>query len=451
MKKKLSLIFLHYLRILAKIQLLKVSFLLKIQGKKLTLIGITGSAGKTSTLLAAESMIKSTFSVKTNYGANSESGIPLNILGIKPKDFSPLDWLLISLLAPLKIFINWQVFQVYLIEMGIDEPTEPKNMSYLLKIVKPTIGVFLNVNPVHSAQFDPIINSSFHGKNRLHQILLAIGREKAKLINQLSPKEIAILNFDDPIVVAATQNSISSKITFGHSTNTTIKIIPKKYKTGFFTKYSINGKNYDLNLPTTVLPQIYETSFAAALAIALSLNISPDVALNNLQSNFHLPPGRSTVLKGINGLLIIDSTYNSSPKSAENLVSLLSQFPSPKIAVLGDMRELGQQSIKAHQNLLKHAQKTADIVIGVGIETQKYFTKVPTFQFWWQASDFLKNNILTDKKFHQATILIKGSQNTIYLEELVKSILADPSDSSQLCRQSTYWLKVKSKFFAANS
>ena len=68
---------------------------------------------------------------------------------------------------------------------------------------------------------------------------------------------------------------------------------------------------------------------------------------------------------------------------------------------------------------------------------------IPTFKFdyWWQAAEFLKQQINGDE-----TILIKGSQNTIFLEELVKSILLDPSDSSKLCRQSAWWLKTKNKF-----
>lgn len=425
MKKILSLFFLNYLRILSKIQLTKIRFLLKLQNKKLNIIGITGSAGKTSTLLATEAVLKEKFKTKINYGANSESGIPLNILGLEIKNFSFLNWFKIAILSPLKLITNWKIYEIYIVEMGIDSPNEPKNMSYLLKIIKPNVGIFLNANLTHSQNFDKTVSENIKGNQRIEKILENIGREKAKLINSLPSSGFAILNNNDLMIIKTTRTALAKIIT----------IKPAK-----------------IEIPKYILPKIYQISFGAAIAVANIFGIDQKTAISNLQKNFKLPPGRSSLLKGIKNSKIIDSSYNSSPLATQELLQFLGEFPHPRIAILGEMRELGQETQKSHEDLYKTAFKVADLIIGIGSKTKKYFSKNEktfTFQFWWQAADFLKK-ILDKKEFHKSTILVKGSQNTIFLEELVKKILKDKNDSKLLCRQSPYWLKLKKEFKVKN-
>ncbi len=396
MKQKISLLFLGYLRFFARLQLHKI----KLLNPKLKIVGITGSAGKTSTLLAAESALTPNFKVKTNYGGNSESGIPLNILGFKNPDFTLLSWLKIAFFAPFKLLTNWETYDVYLVEMGIDSPKSPKNMSYLLSIIKPDLGVFLNVTPVHLENFSSLDQ---------------IAQEKAKLVNSTAT---AIINKSDPLV--------------------------KKYT---YNKNTIPIKAVKIDIPNFVLPGIYDISLGAALAIAKYFNLDNSASINNIKNNFRLPPGRSSILKGINNSIIIDSSYNSSPLATSEMLSFLASYPSPKIAVLGDMRELGAASKISHQNLYQTALNSADIIISVGPECSRYFgSKAKKFMFWWQASDHLKNNLPQN-----ATILVKGSQNAIFLEELIKELLKNKSDISKLCRQSKYWLKIKTKFQTENS
>jgi len=101
-KPKLAWIFLHYLRILARFQLAKINFWRRIRGKKpVVIVGITGSAGKTSTMSATVAALKDSFQVKYSEKANSESGIPLNILGLAMKDYSLRDWWRVAVLFPL--------------------------------------------------------------------------------------------------------------------------------------------------------------------------------------------------------------------------------------------------------------------------------------------------------------------------------------------------------------
>ncbi|MGI5840705.1 MAG: Mur ligase family protein [Patescibacteria group bacterium] len=400
MKQKISIVFLNYLRILAKIQLFKIRIIQIAKKRPLCIIGITGSAGKTSTLSALHSALSPQYQIKTNSGSNSESGIPLDILGLKIKEFSLTSWLKIALLSIWKILTNWQSYQIYIAEMGIDSPKEPKNMTYLLKIFTPDIGIFLNVSPVHLEYFDS-----------LDQIAL----EKAKMIASLPSSGFAILNLEDPLVKKYAQN-------------TPARIVPIK--------------PVKINFPGFIIPDVYQDSFGAAIATARVLGIKTETATINIINNFRLPPGRASILRGLNNSTIIDSTYNASPLAATEMLNFLRNFPPPRIAVLGDMRELGQASREEHQKLYTKAIKSSDLLISVGPLTCKYFgPKAQKFDFWWQAADYMKTHLPTN-----ATVLVKGSQNTIFLEELVKSLLQNPSDKQLLCRQNNYWQKTKSAF-----
>lgn len=400
MKQKISLIFLEYLKFFAKIQLAKVRLIQKFKNQSLKIVGITGSAGKSSALLICEAALKPNFKVKTNNGYNSESGLPLSILGLKISDYNFFSWLEMAFLSPLKILTNWQSYQILLLEMGIDSPTYPKNMEFLLSIVQPDIGIFLNVTPVHLLNFKTIHH---------------IAQEKAKLINQ---SQLAIINSSDPLVEKYTTNK------------NIICLLPTH-----------------ITIPNTYVPKVYDITFGSAIALGTALGLDRTEIIKNIQSNFSLPPSRSSILKGIKNTTIIDSSYNSSPLACSEMLDFLNTFKSPKIAILGDMRELGSDSKTEHQKIYQKATSIADIIISVGSETQKYFgAKSQKFTYWWQASEFIKNN-LTNK----STILIKGSQNTIFLEELVKTLLKNKSDRQKICRQSPYWLQLKKEFRSKSS
>lgn len=395
MKKNISNLVLNYLKFFARLQLSKVRFIQKLKKRQLDIVGITGSAGKSSTLFACQAVLSSHFKIKTNNGYNSESGLPLSIIGLKITDYNLLSWLKIVFLCPIKLLINWQSYDILILEMGVDSPAWPKNMDFLLSVAQPNIAIFLNVNSVHLVNF----------KN-----LDQIAQEKAKMVNSA---KTAIINHQDRLVKKYTQNK------------NILNITPTKIKFDNF-----------------YLPDIYQISFGAALSLARIFNINYNEAIKNIQTNFVLPPSRSSILDGIKNTTIIDSSYNSSPIACTELLKFLTTFKTQKIAVLGDMRELGNSSQEEHQKIYDLAIKSADLVISVGPETKKYFgDKSKKFTYWWQAAEFLKDEIKGGE-----TILVKGSQNIIFLEELVKSILKNPKDSKKLCRQSPYWLKVKTKF-----
>lgn len=370
MQKHLAMFVLYYLRFFARIQIAKLKFL----NYKLKIISVTGSAGKTSTIEAIVTTLRPKYKIKVISGYNSESGIPLSILNLKLNGYSPIHWAIILVLAPIMLIANWSVYDIIIVEMGIDSIKPPKNMDYLLTIVKPDIGIFLSLSPVHLQNFPN---------------LEAIAKEKAKLINSLPKNGYAIVH--------------PSLKRYIHTSAKVIEI--EQLKT---------IKN---------MPEFYKDTFGTAAIIAKLFNVTPNF------KDFVHPPGRFRIFKGINNSTIIDSTYNSSPLAVQEFLKYLATFPKPRIAILGDMRELGSATEEEHKKLLSLAKKCADIIIRVGPLVNKYY---------WELFDypFPKN----------ATILIKGSQNQVFLEELVKHLLKNKSDSKYLCRQSAYWLSLKTKF-----
>ncbi len=452
-KKKLGILFLHYIRLLAKLQLVKLNSVRRILGKKkIKIIGITGSAGKTSTMNAVVSALKYSFKVKFSKKANTESGIPLNILGLQMKDFSLLDWLRAAGLSMVSVLVNWKNYDVYVVEMGIDRPEPPGNMGYLLRIIRPEIGIFTGVTTVHAMKFEKVLKST-------PGVLERIADEKAKLISALPEKGFAILNFDDPLVKERKKLTLANVIGVGEDKDSRVKLVGYQVslKSTKF-KYQINDNRVNLNLDSFVLPKAYGINFGLVFGTCLALGVDLKKVSEAIQSGYHLPPARSSLIEGIKNTYIIDSSYNASPAAMETMLDLLAELGKKtgkkKIAVLGDMRELGSQSKEEHEKLADKALVMADQIITVGPEMRKYFlpkisTIVPdpekylkSFDTAGEAARYLKKNLEGGE-----LILVKGSQNTIFLEIVVESLMADPSQAEKLlCRRGQFWKKRQKKF-----
>jgi UDP-N-acetylmuramoyl-tripeptide--D-alanyl-D-alanine ligase len=163
-------------------------------------------------------------------------------------------------------------------------------------------------------------------------------------------------------------------------------------------------------------------------------------------------PGRMNVLRGIQGTTIIDDTYNSSPAAAAAALQTLYSFTDApqRIAVLGDMRELGASSQVEHEKLGALCDPSLlDWVVLVGPECEKFLAPVAKSR---GCQVHIASNAITAGEFVRsvtrdgAVILAKGSQNTIFLEETVK-VLCDMSEDVQLVRQSPSWQKQKDAYF----
>ena len=409
MKQAFYRLVLWYVRSLAKLQLKK--------NKLAIIIGITGSAGKTSMMKAVEVVAKDKYKVKVSDKANSELGIPLNILGFKGRNYGLVDWLWVMPMAVIKLLINFEKYEVYVVEMGIDSPRPPKNMSYLLSIIQPTIGVFINTLSVHSEAFD-------HLPGRVED---NIAEEKGKLITSLPKDGTAVLNKNDKRVMAFKNKTQAKVVTFD--------TLP--------TRRVLEGY---------VIDEHYDEIMAGAIAVGKVLGITKDKTVRSLKKNFRLPPGRMTKIAGIKQTTLLDSSYNASREPVISALKTLNKVAKNKrIAVLGDMRELGKEAKKEHELVAEAIMGKVDELVLVGPLMKKFCLprllklgfnqkKIHWFDNSYLALRALKANIIRGKE----TILVKGSQNTLLLEIIVEGLMQDKSRASKLlCRRGRFWDKKR--------
>lgn len=438
MKKLISNLILRYFRHFAILQLRK--------NQDATIIGVTGSAGKTSTRLALVSILKSHGSVKHSAHANSESGIPLNILGISPTNYSKMDWLRMMILAPIKLLTSSEKFKYYVVEMGIDSPDAPKNMNYLLSIIRPHVGVVLNASLAHAGGFDYLVKDSSPIR-RMEKLVGIIAKEKMQLVKGLSSSGVAVINIDQKELAAERKDIVARQITFGKSDKANLRILSVSVSSkGFAMRFSYQGQSHNLVL-RDIFPEHYAYTFAAALAGAAAVGIPPSIAMEGLKG-YRAPAGRMRLFAGIEGSTILDSSYNASPDAMLESLKLLKSIAgrSRKIAVIGDMRELGISEKIAHKNLADWLPLYCDEAILYGDLTRQYALpvlmskKFPVKHFTHMSglTKYLRSAIRP-----KSYVLLKGSQNTIYLERAVESILANLLDASLLCRRGANWDKIR--------
>ncbi len=445
MKKLLTRCVLSYLRFFAQIAVWRAHP---------HIIGITGSVGKTSTRDALYAVLKDSFSTYVIRKGNSETGIPLGLLGLSVHSlgFDSLhrrvkDWVRLILMVPLRTKYLTKYTHI-IVEMGIDEPTPPKNMGYLLSIIKPDIGVFLNVYPVHAQQFEKVITPPITH----HKIVHAIAQEKARLITDNPKCAFAVWNSDSEPITEILQDTVIPHSTFG-TTDATItwkKYSADEHHSTFTFSHSAQG-DIHVDIQGYLLPHGFQEVFASAMLVGEHLGLSYQDMTASLAKNFSLEPGRSSLFAGTADSILIDSTYNASPDATlqmlELAVSLKKSLDRPLVFVCGDMRELGKQSASEHTRVLEACKDDVDFLYTVGPLSRKYIfeplsgsTKVKTraFDGPHEVGRYLKST-LPDK----AIVLFKGSQNTIFLEEAIKYVLAHTKDSSRLPRQEAYWMRKK--------
>ncbi len=459
MKHKIAMFVLYYLRFLAKLQLRK--------NKNAKIIGITGSAGKSSTRNALYSILKDKYKVKASFKANSESGIPLDILGLEMHDYSLLDWLRVLCLAPIKLLSNFEKFDYYLVEMGIDSPKPPKNMDFLLSIIRPKMAIFLNASWNHGFAFDQLVKEK-EPEKRKAQIIQAIAKEKAKLVLTLPKTGLAFLNYDDQNVKELCQNTAATIYSFGQENICDLQILDHQIKlkgqqiSSIFTFQiqnhygKIKGQSRQLTIQVNnyFLAKHYAQSFAAAILVGLKAGLEPQMIKTALENHFNLPTGRASIIKGKNNSLIIDSSYNAS--SMQDLLSAviaLGDVGGRKIALLGDMRELGEQTQKAHEDIAQLAAGNFAQIFLVGAEMKKYALPIIAKKQPNQVTAFedaaTAGSAIAQILKPGDVVLVKGSQNTIFLEEAVKKMMTEEKEAGKLlCRQSNWWLKVKQQIIS---
>jgi len=328
------------------------------------IVGVTGTAGKTSTKNAIFSVLSPHWRVRaTRANYNTEIGLPMTILGGWPKPGGAGFWIWVIISSAFRLVLPKFLLkypQILVLEYGADRPGDIKR---LLEIAKPRLGVITAIGdiPVHVEFYDDIEG---------------VIREKGRLIEALPASGSAAFNADDLQTKKIEIKTRAKSLTFGFSTEADVRI------TRFETKLGPNnrpeGISFKLEYKDTIIPvrisgtlgrpQAYAAAAAATVGIMHNLNL---VQISEALSDFKPPKHRLSVLKGIRQSYVIDDSYNSSPIAATSALETLSEIPAKrKIAILGDMRELGNYSKTAHEKLGNQAAGICDILITIGTKSQ---------------------------------------------------------------------------------
>lgn len=430
MKTTVRTALIHVLRIESQIVLWKY---------KPKIIAVTGSVGKTSTKDAIYAVIsKVAYVRKSEKSYNSEIGLPLTVLGVPNGWNDPVVWFR-NIGKGLRLIFTRNDYPKWLIlEVGIGKPGDMRRTASWLKTDAVVITA-IGETPVHIEFFS----------SRQHLI-----EEKASLIDTLKLGGLLVLNRDDEAVMGMKTRTESPIVTFGFDPEADIRASGENI---FYDKEGIpRGVAYRVDESEESLPAVIEGVFgrnhiyASLAAIALSSRLKFDIpkAIKALQ-NYDVPPGRMRLLSGINGSLIIDDTYNSSPVAAMSALETFGNVKAKrKIAVLGDMLELGKHTVDAHKDLGKAVEKFADVLLIVGqraqsikdgaLEARMKEKNIYEFGTAVEAGEFLKTYVKSGD-----LVLIKGSQG-MRMERTVEAILRDPANKKNLLvRQDAEWLNRK--------
>ncbi len=425
---------LRYLRTISRIALSQ---------SQATIIGVAGSVGKTSTREALYAILRDIAPTHMVSG-NSETGVPLGLVGLFPRDYSPLDWVRMMIAAPLRVgFLKNKRYII--VEMGIDDPYPPKNMGYLLTIVKPDIGIITEESAAHTMQFEKIFGPDMviSDTERLELLIEAITKEDAKM---LASCKISIVNGDNTYLT----KEAPAALTFGTKKSSALQITGYTVdikKTAF--SYALGKTPMDLQFKGYAFPQDLAYVFAPAILAAHKLNIPLNDIRKNLEINFTPPRGRESLLAGVNNSVIIDSSYNASKPSVLSFLTLTAtlkqQSSRHTIIVLADMLELGNESQIEHEAVARAIGTIPDALYLIGPLTKRFILPIvekKLKQVEWFPSVIELNRALTGLP-NRSLILFKGSQGDLWLEESIKLLLKNKDDAALLCRQNAFWQKVK--------
>lgn len=420
-------ILIFILRILARLTLWRY---------KPIIVGVTGSVGKSSAKEAIFSVLKKKFSVRRNYkNYNNEIGVPLTIIGAEGGKSSPLKWLLVFIRGLAGIIFTKNYPKILVLEMGADKIGD---ISYLISFVPCQVGVITTIGeiPVHVEFF---------------QTPEQVVKEKAKLISCLSPTGWAVLNFDDERVKKISQQSRAKTITYGFSEEADLRASNLEISLEDLTNAHLSFK---IEYQGSIMPfrlenilgkhQIYSVLAAVAVGLVFGMNL---VEISQALKEYSSPAGRMRLIAGIKNSWLIDDTYNSSPSATLAALETLSQIKNGrKIAVLGDMLELGAYAEEAHRRVATSAAQKADLFLAVGeraifMADQAKKEGMDERKVFYFASSEDAGKKLQDLIEEGDIILVKGSQG-VRMEKIVKEIMAEPQKAKELLvRQEKEWQK----------
>jgi UDP-N-acetylmuramoyl-tripeptide--D-alanyl-D-alanine ligase len=340
----------------------------------LRVVGITGSVGKSTTKELVAAVLEQRFSTLKNPGnLNNEIGLPLTILRLS------------------------EGHQQAVLEMGFYVPGE---IEFLCDIARPHVGVVTNIGTVHAERA---------GSQE------AIAQGKSELVQALPPvpEGCAILNYDDPLVRAMAEKTQARVLYYGLNSKADLWAdqVNGLGLEGIHFRLHYRRETLYMRVPMIGRHSVHTALRAAAVGLVEGLNWQEIV--NGLRAGH--TQLRLAAVRSENGALLLDDTYNASPQSMLAALNLLDEMDGRKVAVLGDMLELGPYEWKGHEMVGRRAAGIVDELITLGERGRMIAAaacrvgfsphKVTELDTSEQAIEFLQ-----DRLRENDVVLVKGSR-----------------------------------------
>jgi UDP-N-acetylmuramoyl-tripeptide--D-alanyl-D-alanine ligase len=350
-------------------------------------VGITGSIGKTTTKEFTAALLDPRYDVlKSEGNYNNHIGVPLTILKIQRKN------------------------EVIVLEMGMSAPGEIKRLT---QIAPPDIAVITNIHPVHLEFFAGV-----------DEIALA----KKEILDGMNPTGTAVLNGDDPAVERISKDLKGGKLLFGLSTHNDIRAenIRRIGHRGLSLDLVYGGQKENTTIPFVYKSFLYNYLAAAAVASTLAIPLADILSRTADLQPF---PMRGEIHTLRDGILLIDDSYNSNPAALESALKDLAELDSTrKVAVLGDMLELGITEVSYHREAGKQVKQYAwDVLITVG-PLSRYMAE-GALEGGMEAAQITSFADADEAANHVVTllepgdlVLVKGSRGT-EMDKIVSSLM----------------------------
>lgn len=335
-------------------------------------IGITGSVGKSTTKeMVAEVISRKYPTLKNEGNYNNEIGLPMTMLGLT------------------------KGHRRAVLEMGFYVPGEIK---FLCEIAKPYIGVVTNIGTVHAERAGS-------------QDEIASG--KSELVQSLPKNGYAILNYDDPLVRAMAEKTQANILFYGMTPEADIWADEVEGLGLEGIRFKLHYKNEVIHLRVPMLGQHSVQTALRAAAVGLVEGLGWQEIVSGLR--FGHMQLRLMAVRSRQGALLLDDTYNASPQSTLAALNLLGELDGRRVAVLGDMLELGQYEHQGHEMVGIRVAEIADLLITVGqrakiIAQAAQMNGMPEDQILIVENTATAIDVLREELKPEDVVLIKGSR-----------------------------------------
>ena len=343
----------------------------------LPVVQVTGSAGKTTTKEMIASVLSQRYNtLRTEGNFNNDIGAPLTLLRLMPEH------------------------QAAVIETGMNHFGE---IRYLGEMVRPDIAVITNVGDAHIENL---------GNTRQ-----GILRAKCEIFENLTPKGVAVLNGDDELLNTVTLPRTILRCGVGDGCGVRVTDIDDRGLEGVACTVTIKGEHYRLTTSAPGRYMIYPMAMAAAIGRRLGLTreeIAAGVAAyTTVGSRMHLIrlPGER---------LVIDDCYNANPQSmAEGLRMLAASPAQHRVAVLGDMGELGQLTAQAHRDMGALTRRLGLTAVAVGEKMHALTETDPQAQWFATVEEAMP---AIRQLFTPGTAVLVKASHAMHFESIVKEL-----------------------------